>query len=457
MKVIVAGAGLVGSNIARYLAAAGNDVTLIDQRGELVRKLEDNLDIQAMIGHAAHPESLMKAGAADADMLIAVTQVDEVNMVACQVAHSLFNVPTKIARVRQQAYLTENWGTLFDRDHIPIDFVISPEVEVAHAIARRLEIPGALTVVSFLDQRIRLLGFRCTGETPVVHTPLRQLSYLFPDLHLVCVGIVRGGKFFVPGGDDQMLPDDDVLVVVENAHLDRTLSAFGIEDQMGERIIIVGGGNVGLFLAQELEERYPHLSLKLIEFNQARATLVAEQLTRTVVLCGDARERDLLEEANVRASHSIVTVTNDDEVNIIAGLLARRLGCSRSLALVNNSNYNILMDTIGIDVAINPREITVSSVLQHVKRGRLGSVHTIRDGEAEIFEAEALETSQIVDKPLRSLRLSGVIIGAIVRDGKMITPRGDTVVQAHDRLVVLARSDMSKKVEQLFAVRPDYF
>ena len=457
MKIIVAGAGLVGANIARYLASTGNDVTVIDQRPELVRMLEDHLDIQGMIGHSAHPDSLEKAAAGDADMLIAVTQVDEVNMMACQVAHSIFIVPTKIARVRQQAYLDSRWQTLFDRDHLPIDHIISPEVEVAHAIARRLEIPGALTVVPFLGDRLRMIGFRCTADTPVVKTPLRQLSYLFPDLHLVCVGIVRGGSFFVPGGDDQMLVDDEVHVVVETAHIERALSAFAHEDRMSERVIIVGGGNVGLFLARELEERHPGMSIKLIEADRNRAEAAADRLEHTTVLCGDARNQQLLEEADVRNSHAIVTVTNDDEVNIMSGLIGRRMGCGRSLALVNNSTYDILMDTIGIDVAINPRETTVSSVLRHVKRGRLGSVHSLRDGEAEIFEAEALETAQIVDKPLRSLRMGGVIIGAIIRDDKVIAPRGDTVIQVHDRLVILARSNMSRKVEQLLAVRPDYF
>ncbi|MCB1972834.1 MAG: NAD-binding protein, partial [Geminicoccaceae bacterium] len=193
--------------------------------------------------------------------------------------------------------------------------------------------------VPFVDDRVRLVGLHCTGETPIVNTPLRQLSYLFPDLHLVCVGIVREGKFFIPGGDDQMLPGDDVQVVVETEHIRRALAAFGHEQRMSERVVIVGGGNVGLFLARELEQRYPDLSMKLIEANPTRAEAIAADLERTIVLCGDARDRDLLEEAHVGAAHAIVTVTNDDEINIMAGLLARRLGCRRSLALVNNSTY----------------------------------------------------------------------------------------------------------------------
>ncbi|MEZ5905865.1 MAG: Trk system potassium transporter TrkA [Geminicoccaceae bacterium] len=367
-------------------------------------------------------------------------------------------MPTKIARVRQQDYLQSRWQDLFRRDHLPIDVVISPEVEVAHAIALRLEVPGALNVVPFAEDRVRLIALRCTEATPIINTPLRQLTYLFPDLHLVCVGVARGDQFFIPHADDQLLPDDEVHFVVETAHLERALPAFGYEERMSDRIIIVGGGNIGLFLARELESRYPHLSIKVIENNAERAERIADDLKRSVVLCGDARDRTLLDEANVRSAQAIVTVTNDDEVNIMAALLGKRLGCERALALVNNSTYNLVVRLIGLDVAINPRETTVSSILQHVRRGRLKSVHTIRDGEAEIYEAEALETSPLVGKPLKDFRQSGgMIVGAIIRDNKVIMPRSDTVVQAHDRVVMVARSDVVRKVEQLFAVRLDYF
>jgi len=458
VKVIVAGAGLVGYNIARYLAAAGNDVVIIDQRPELVKKIGDHLDIQAMLGHASHPSTLEAAGADDADMFIAVTQVDEVNMVACQVVHTLFNVPTKIARIRQQDYLQDRFADLFRRDHLPIDVVISPEVEVAHAIALRLEVPGALNVVPFAEDRVRLIAVRCTATTPIIDTPLRQLTYLFPDLHLACVGVVRHEQFFIPHADDQLRIDDEVYFVVETAQVERALPAFGYEERMSDRIIVVGGGNIGLFLTGELEQRYPHLSIKVIEANPERAETIADELDRAVVLCGDARDRALLDEANVKNAQAIVTVTNDDEVNIMAGLLAKRLGCRRALALVNNSTYNLVVRAIGLDVAINPRETTVSSILQHVRRGRLKSVYTIRDGDAEVYEAEALETSPLVGKPLRDFKAAGgMIVGAVIRDNKVLTPRSDTVVQAHDRVVMLARSDVVRKVEQLFAVRLDYF
>lgn len=458
MKVIIAGAGQVGFNIARYLAATGYDVTIIDQRDELVQKIGDSLDIQAITGFASHPTTLAAAGAADADMLIAVTHADEVNMVACNVAHTLFNVPTKIARIRQQDYLESRWQDLFRSQHVPIDVIISPEVEVARAISLRLEVPGALNCVPFADDKVRLVALRAFPDCPVIDTPLRQLTYLFSDLHIAVVAIGRGERFFVPDADDLILAEDEVHFVIETAQVGRALTAFGYEQRLSERIVIGGGGNVGLFLVRELERRHPDLALKLIEANPARAEFVADQLKRAVVLRGDIRDREVLEEANVASAGAMVTVTNNDEINLITGLLAKQLGCERALALVNNGTYNLITRSIGIDVAINPRDITVSSVLQHARRGRIKAVHAIGDGEAEVFEAEALEASPLVGKPLREARLAGgIIIGAVVRKDGIVTPRGDTVIRGNDRVILAARKDMVKRVEQLFAVRPDYF
>ena len=267
MKVVVAGAGQVGFNIARYLAGSGYDVTIIDQRIELVRKIGDTLDIQAIVGYAAHPSVLEEAGAADADMLIAVTNSDEVNMVACEVAHALFNVPTKIARVRQQDYLQGRFRDLFGNNHMPIDVVISPEREVAHAIALRLGVPGALTVIPFVDDRLRLLALRTGPDTPVLDTPLRQLTYLFPDLHLTIMAIVRGDRLFLPDAEDSIQVGDEVYFIVETAQLARALPAFGHEQEVSQRVVIAGGGNIGLFLGRELEGRRPEIALKLIEAN----------------------------------------------------------------------------------------------------------------------------------------------------------------------------------------------
>ncbi|GBD43873.1 Trk system potassium uptake protein TrkA [bacterium HR40] len=463
MRVVICGAGLVGFAIARYLADSGNEVTVVDQRPELVRQIGESLDIRTCLGHASLPSTLEEAGAAHAEMLIAVTHADEVNMIACQVAHSLFGVPIKIARVRQQDYLDPRWSDLFRREHLPIDVVISPEVEVAHAIALRLEVPGALNVVPFADDRVRLVAVRLRPDTPILDTPLRQLTYLFPNLHLVCIGIVRGDQFFLPDADDTLLVGDEVFFVVETAQLAMALPAFGVDPGRSERVVIVGAGNIGLYLARELEARFPGMDLKLIEADRGRAETAARQLRRAAVLCGDARDLESLREANVGSAEALVAVTNQDEVNVMSGLLAKYLGCGRAMALYNNPNYGRILYPIGIDIGINPRETTVSSILRHVRRGRIKAVHTLRDGEAEVYEAEALEASPIIGRPLREQRFGrSILIGAIVRRderGKetVLRPTGDTVVLPHDRVVLAARSDAVRRVEQLFAVRADVF
>lgn len=458
MKVIVCGAGQVGFNIAHYLASENNDVTVIDQRPELIRKISDTLDVQAILGYASHPSVLEQAGAGDADMIIAVTHADEVNMVACQVAHSLFNVPTKIARVRSQSYLQPMWTTLFSRDHMPIDVIISPEIEVARAITRRLQVPGAIDVIPLANDKVRLIGVRCTEICPLINTPLRQLTVLFPDLNIVIIGIVRGGKAMVPTPEDQMLDGDEVYFVVDTAHVDRALSAFGREETEARRIVIFGGGNIGLFLAQQIEAEHPGASVKVIDNDKERAEFVAKTLHRTVVLHGDVLDPEILHEASVAAAETVVSVTNDDETNILAALLAKRYGARRAMTLINKTTYGALMGPLGVDVVISPRAITVSNILQHVRRGRIHAVHSLHEGFGELIEADALETSSLVGKPLRDVRLPhGVLLGAVVRDGQVISPRGATVVQAGDRVVLFAAADSVKKVEKMFSVRLEYF
>jgi trk system potassium uptake protein TrkA len=458
MKVIVCGAGQVGFNIAHYLASENNDVTVIDQRPELIRKVSDTLDVQAVLGYASHPPVLEQAGAADADMIIAVTAADEVNMVACQVAHSLFHVPTKIARVRNQSYLQPIWANLFTRDHLPIDVIISPEIEVARAIMRRLQVPGAIDVIPLANDKVRLIGVRCGSHCPLINTPLRQLTVLFPDLNIVVIGIVRSGKAIVPSSDDQMLDGDEVYFVVDRQHVDRALSAFGRDDQEARRIVIFGGGNIGLFLAQQIEAEHPGASVKIIEADKERAEFVAKTLHRTVVLNGDVLDPVILHEASVGAAETVVSVTNDDETNILAGLLAKRFGAHRAMTLINKTTYNALVSPLGIDVVISPRTITVSNILQHVRRGRIHAVHSLHEGFGELIEADALETSSLVGRPLREVKLpNGVLLGAVVHDGQVISPRGNTVIQAGDRVILFATADAVKKVEKMFSVRLEYF
>ncbi|TAN45862.1 MAG: Trk system potassium transporter TrkA [Rhodospirillales bacterium] len=458
MKVIICGAGQVGSNIARYLATEGNEITVIDQRPDLVRKISDSLDVQAILGHASHPDVLDQAGAGDAEMIIAVTAADEVNMIACQVAHSLFNVPTKIARVRHQGYLHPMWANLFTRDHLPIDVIISPEIEVARAVIRRLQVPGAMDVIPLAGDKVRLIGVRCTENTPLVNTPIRQLTKLFPDLNLVIVGIVRQDKAMVPSPDDQMLPGDEVYFVIDKQHTERGMVAFGHEEQEARRICILGGGNIGLFLAQQIEDQHSGMWVRLIESDRDRAEFVSKALDRAVVLHGDALDPDMLKEAAVEMAETVVAVTNDDETNILAALLAKRYGAKRTMALINKTSYHPLVGPLGIDVVISPRQITVSNILQHVRKGRIHAVHSLHEGFGELIEADALETSPLVGKPLKEVKLPhGVLIGAVVRAGSVISPRGSTVMQAKDRIILFAAASSVKKVEKMFSVRLEYF
>ena len=458
MKVVVCGAGQVGSNIARHLALENNDVTVVDRSPDLIRKIGDTLDVKGIVGHASLPDVLERAGLVDADLLIAVTYSDEVNMVACQVAHSLFAVPTKIARVRQQGYLTPLWFNLFSRDHLPIDFIISPEMEVAKAINRRLRVPGAFEMIPLVDDKVKLLGVRCADDCPLVNTPLRQLTQLFPDLNIVVIGMMRENKAIIPTSDDQMLPGDEVYFVVDSDQVNRAMTAFGHEETEARRVLIFGGGNIGLFLAQEIEREHEWVKTKIIESNRERAELIAGLLDKTMVLQGDVLDPDLLQEANVEATETVVALTNDDETNILASLLAKRHGSKRAITLINKSTYEPLINSLGIDAVVSPRNITVSTILQHVRRGRIHSVHTLREGFGELIEAEALETSEMVGKPLREVNLpSGVILGAIVRDGVMICPTGSTVVQTKDRIVLFAAADSIRKVEQMFSVQLEYF
>ena len=458
MKVIVCGAGQVGYSIARQLSGEHNDVTVIDQSPDMVKRINDNLDVHGLVGFASEPDVLEAAGAADADMIIAVTFADEVNMVACQVAHSLFNVPTKIARVRAQSYLRPIWRDLFSRDHMPIDVIISPEMEVARSAKRRLEVPGAFDMIPFGDDKLRLIGVRLSDNCSIINAPLRQLTELFPDLNIVVVGIDRIGQMLVPTADDQMLLGDEIFFIAEKRHVSRALSLFGHEEKEARRVIIVGGGNIGLFLAESLERENPSVRVKLVELNRERAEYVAERLERTVVINGDALDSEILIEANAANTETVVAVADDDEVNILASLLAKRFGCQRAVTLINNSGYGPLLASLGIDAVVNPRASTVSTILQHVRRGRIRAVHSLRDGMAEVIEAEALETSPLVGVPLREVKLpAGMIIGGVLRGETVVIPRGDTIIQVKDRVVIFALADVVKKVEKMFSVRLDFF
>lgn len=458
MRVIICGAGQVGYGIAERLAAENNDVSVIDTEPALIRRISDTLDVRGFVGHGAHPDVLQAAGASEADMIVAVTLFDEVNMVACQVAHSLFDVPTKIARIRAQSYLESYYRDLFSRDHMPIDVIISPEQEVGEMVLRRIALPGATDVVRFTDGKIVMIAIECREECPVINTPLSQLSELFPDLPSTVVGIARDDKLFIPHSADQLVAGDLAYVVTTNDQVHRTLGLFGHEEPEAVRIVIAGGGNIGLFVAKAIERSQTWTKVKILENGRERAIQIADQLRRTVVLQGSALDQNLLFEAGIEDADLMVALTNNDQVNILASVMAKRLGCKSNLALINDIAFHDFTKTLGIDAVINPRVVTMSRVLQHVRRGRIRAVHSIHQGEAEIIEAEALETSPLVGPALRELELpDGMRIGAILREGKILRPDGDVRIKPKDRVVIFSLARAVRQVEQLFRVSLEFF
>jgi trk system potassium uptake protein TrkA len=458
MRIIICGAGQVGYGIAERLAAEKNDISIIDTSPELIQAVRDSLDVRGFVGHGSHPEVLEKAGAQQADMIIAVTLYDEVNIVACEVAHALFNVPMKVARIRSQSYLQPHYQDLFSRDHLPIDVIISPELEVGEMVLRRIALPGATDVVRFAENKIAMVAIECLEDCPVINTPLAQLSELFPDLPATVVGVTRNGKLFIPRSADQLVAGDLAYVVTTKDQVRRTLGLFGHEEQEATRIVIAGGGNIGLFVAKTIEKRQNRTKVKMIEHGRERAVAIADELRRTVVLNGSALDQKLLLEADIQEADLMIALTNNDQVNILSSVMAKRLGCKSNLALINNPAYLDMTKSVGIDATVNPGTVTVSRILQHVRRGRIRAVHSIQRGVAEIIEAEALETSPLVGPFLRELDLpDGMRIGAIYRDGEVIKPSGSLRIKPKDRVVIFALAHAVKQVEQMFRVSLEFF
>lgn len=458
MRVIICGAGQVGYGIAERLAAEKNDVSIIDTAPELIHSVRDQLDVRGFVGHGSHPEVLEAAGAQNADMIIAVTLFDEVNIVACEVAHALFNVPMKVARIRSQSYLQPHYQDLFSREHLPIDVIISPELEVGEMVLRRITLPGAVDVVRFAENHIIMVAIECLDDCPIINTPLAQLSELFPDLPSTVVGVTRNDRLFIPHSADQLVAGDLAYVVTTKDQVRRTLGLFGHDEQEATRIVIAGGGNIGLFVARTLEQRQSRTKIKIIEANRERAVKVADELRRTVVLNGSALDQKLLMEADIQDADLMVALTNNDQVNILSSVMAKRLGCKGNLALINNPAYHDLTKPLGIDAHVNPSAVTISRVLQHVRRGRIRQVHSIQRGAAEIIEAEALETSPLVGTLLRDLDLpDGMRIGAIYRDGHVVKPSGSVKIKPKDRVVIFALDKAVKQVEQMFRVSLEFF
>ena len=458
MKVIICGAGQVGWQIARQLSSERNDVTVVDFNPDLVRRATDTLDVSGVVGFASYPDVLDRAGARDADMIIAATHSDEVNMVTCQVAHSVFSVPRKVARLRAQSYLDAIYSDLYRRDHLPIDVVISPEKEVAEAALQRLAAPATFDTESFMAGRAQLLGMALDDDCPVLNTPLRQLNELFSTLRGIVVGVRREGRLFAPDPGDQLFAGDQIYLFVHSEDVNRALEIFGKSVHKQERIVIVGGGNVGLGVARALEARTSRVRAKMIEKNRTVAERAADRLERTIVLHGDGMDTDILTEAAIERADAVLAVTDDDKTNLLVAVRAKQAGCKMSIALVNDPTLAPLMGPLDIDAYINPRATTVSSILRHIRHGRVRQIYSIGDSEAEVIEAQVLSTSPMAGRLIKEIEFpEGVLVGGVMKGDKVLKPTGDLRLESGDVIALWAMTSDVREVERLLQVSIDFF
>ncbi len=456
MKALVLGAGEVGYHIALRLSREGNEVVVVDQDADRLRLVEEAMDVATVRGRASLPGVLERAGAADADLLIAATTNDEVNMLACQVAHSLFRVPLKIARVREADYHDER---LIGRDDLPIDYIISPESEAARAVVRRVQISAASDMQSFAGGRVMLIGLPVAPKSPLAGAALAEIQEeVFGDVRALVVAHEHNHRWQVPRGDVTLLAGDSVYLSVAAPDAQRLLARLGRDAHVpGARSIFqVGGGRIGFETAKRLEGL--GYRVKIIEHDRGRAEWLAEHLEKSNVIVGDAINKRLLEEECIDAATDFLALTNDDETNILASLIAKRYGVPHVVTLINRTLYNEMARDIGLDVTICPRLTTVSSILRHVRRGRILGAAPIGDGTVEVLEAEALETALLVGRPLREVDFpEQAIVAAIVHEDEVVIPDGDTRIAPHDDVILVARSEAIRQLERLFEVQLEFF
>ena len=460
MNIIICGAGRVGFTIAKQLSEQGHSITVIDQSSEDIQKIDEALDVKAIVGKATYPSILEKANATKADMIIAVTRNDEINMVICQIAFSIFNIPKKIARIRSQDYLNPKFTRVYNKENLPIDVIISPEIEIAKSIQRKLEAPGSLDSVPFADNKIRLLEILINDNCILINIQLNELTKKYPNLDANIIGIIRDDKFLIPKKNDDIKKNDKIYVIINSSQMAETLEAFGHNEKISKKILIVGGGNIGFNLAKNLEETLDSARVKIVEKDKDRAEFLANELNNTIVINGNGLDEEVLIEANLEEAETVLALTNDDEDNLMVSVLVEKFAQDektiedkRTMALINKPNYSLLQNSLKIDDLIDPRMNTVSSILKHIHKGTIETAYTIMNGEYEVIEAEIIETSELINKELKNSNLPEEIrIGAILRADKVIIPRSNFVFQKDDRVVFLAKKDSISVVENIFRI-----
>jgi len=458
MNIIICGAGRVGFTIAKLLSEQGHSITVIDQSSEDIQKINDSLDVKAIVGKASYPSILEKANATETDMIIAVTRNDEINMLICQIAFSIFNIPKKIARIRSQDYLNPKFTRVYNKENLPIDVIISPEIEIAKSIQRKLEAPGALDSVPFAENQIRLLEILIKEKCKSINIKFNELTKNYPKLEANVIGINRGDKFFIPKKTDCVQKDDKIYVIINSTQMSETLEAFSHSEKISKKILIIGGGNIGFNLAKNIEETLDTVRVKIVEKNKQRAEYLANQLNDTIVIHGDGLDEEVLTEANLDEAETVLALTNDDEDNLMVSVLVekftkdqKKIDDKRTMALINKPNYSLLQSSLKIDDLIDPRMTTVSSILKHIHKGTIENAYTISNGEYEVIEAEIAETSELINKEIKNSNLPEESrIGAVLRDKKIIIPRSNFIFKKDDRVVFIVKKDSIPFVENIF-------
>ena len=458
MNIIICGAGRVGFTIAKLLSEQGHSITVIDQSSEDIQKINDTLDVKAIVGKATYPSILEKANAAETDMIIAVTRNDEINMLICQIAFSVFNIPKKIARIRSQDYLNPKFTRVYNKENLPIDVIISPEIEIARSIQRKLEAPGALDSVPFAEKQIRLLEILIKDNCKLIGLKLNELTNKFPNLDANIIAIIREDKSFIPKKTDQIKENDKIYVIINSSQMAETLEAFGHTEKISKKILIIGGGNIGFNLAKNIEDTLEGVRVKIVEKDKLRSEYLANELNNTIVINGNGLDEEVLSEANLDEAETVLALTNDDEDNLMVSVLVEKFAKDqkdiedkRTMALINKPNYSLLQSSLKIDDLIDPRMNTVSSILKHIHKGTIENAYTISNGEYEVIEAEIIESSELINKELKNSNLPDEIrIGAVLRNKKVIIPKSDFVFKKDDQIVLIVKKDAIGVVENLF-------
>ncbi|MDC2987947.1 Trk system potassium transporter TrkA, partial [Candidatus Pelagibacter sp.] len=458
MNIIICGAGRVGFTIAKLLSEQSHSITVIDQSSEDIQKINDSLDVKAIVGKATYPSILEKANAAETDMIIAVTRNDEINMLICQIAYSIFNIPKKIARIRSQDYLNPKFTRVYNKENLPIDVIISPEIEIARSIQRKLEAPGALDSVPFAEKQIRLLEILIKDNCKLIGLKLNELTKKFPNLDANIIAIIREAKSFIPKKTDQIKENDKIYVIINSSQMAKTLEAFGHTEKISKKILIIGGGNIGYNLAKNIEDTLEGVRVKIVEKDKLRSEYLANELNNTIVINGNGLDEEVLSEANLDEAETVLALTNDDEDNLMVSVLVEKFAKDqkdiedkRTMALINKPNYSLLQSSLKIDDLIDPRMNTVSSILKHIHKGTIENAYTISNGEYEVIEAEIIESSELINKELKNSNLPEEIrIGAVLRNKKVIIPKSDFVFKKDDQIVLIVKKDAIGIVENLF-------